>query len=135
MVIERKLSEGQVIDPIILLVRDVGPEVRLKGLIRTLRKAIGLGMVSGRVLELNLKHGCQFSPKRGNERGATVGYNGLRESVVTKHTIKKHPRESGSVKRLGAGNEMRIARKAVADDPDRIVAMRNGQLYDEIHGY
>ena len=89
VVVERELSEREVVDPVVLLVGDVGTEVRLERLVGTLSQAIGLGMVGGGMLEVCAKKRGKFCPKLRNECGASVRDNGRREAVITKDAVEE----------------------------------------------
>ena len=51
-----------------MIVGDVGAEVGFEGLVRTFREAVGLRVVGGGVLELDLKVAGEFGPESGHER-------------------------------------------------------------------
>ena len=62
-IVEGKLGDWKVVYPVILLVGTVGMKVRFKGLVGTLSKSIGLGMVSSGRLVIDLEHGGEFFPE------------------------------------------------------------------------
>ena len=55
MVVVRELGEGKEVDPIGLVVRDVCAEVCFERLIGALRETVGLRVVRGRVLVIDLE--------------------------------------------------------------------------------
>ena len=62
-VVEGELSDWKVVYPVVLLVGTVDTKVRFEGLVGTFGKSIGLGMVSGGRLVIDLKHGGEFFPE------------------------------------------------------------------------
>ena len=71
-VVEGELSDWKVVYPVVLLVGTVGTKVRFEGLVGTFGKSIGLGMVSGGRLVIDLKHGGEFFPEMRDEQGASI---------------------------------------------------------------
>ena len=51
VIVVREFGKREEIDPIVLVLRDVRAEVRLKGLIGALRETVGLRVVRGLVLD------------------------------------------------------------------------------------
>ncbi len=63
MVIEGERREREVVDPVILLVGDIGPEVGLKRLVSTLGEAVSLRMIGSQMLEVCARQGTKLCPK------------------------------------------------------------------------
>jgi len=53
-VVKSKFSKGEIVNPVILLIRAVCTEVHLQGLISTFCESVGLWVISCRGLQLNL---------------------------------------------------------------------------------
>lgn len=66
-IVERELGEGEIIDPVILVIRHVGPKVRFERLVRTLGKAVGLGVIRGGSASLDVEERHQFVPELGDK--------------------------------------------------------------------
>ena len=133
MVVVGELGEGEEIDPVVLIVRNEGAEIHLQRLVRTLSQTVGLGMVGRRVLDGDLEMAGELGPEARNESRAAVGDDGVRETVVTEDAVKEEPGETGGVERFGSGDEVGVAGKPIAHDPDGVVAMRCGELDDVVH--
>ena len=57
------------------------------------------------------------------------------ETVVAEDPVKEQPCQTRRIQCLVARDEVRSAGKAVANDPDRVVAVRAWKLHNEIHRY
>lgn len=66
-IVESELGKWQVVDPIVLLVGCIGPEVLLKHLVCTLGQTICLWVVGRRGLVIYLEQSSEFFPKMQNE--------------------------------------------------------------------
>ena len=117
-----------------MVVRDVGTEIGFESLIGTFREAIGLRVIGGGVLELDLKVAGEFGPESGHERRTAVGNDGRRKAMIAEDSVEEEPRESRRVEGLGGGDEMSISGETVANDPDGVVPMRARELDDVVHG-
>ena len=53
--------------------------------------------------------------------------------MISENPVEEDPGKVSSRGRLGVRNKVGIARETVADDPDRVVAVRAGELDDMIH--
>jgi hypothetical protein len=62
-VIEDELSEGEVINPIVLLVGTIGLKISLERLIRSLSETIGMRVVCGGMTSLDIESRGERSPK------------------------------------------------------------------------
>ena len=63
MIVVGELGEWKEIDPVVLIVRNVRAEVRFEGLIGALGEPVGLRVICGRVLVVDLELSCEFSPE------------------------------------------------------------------------
>lgn len=124
VIVERELGDGQVIDPVVLLVGGIGAKVGLERLVGTLLETVGLRVVGSRVFEFDLKQRGKFFPKMRNKHRSAVRNDGVWKAVVAEDAVEEEPSQLGSRHSFLTGNEVRIARQAVADDEDRVVAMR-----------
>ena len=114
MIVVGEFGEGKEVDPVVLIVRNEGAEISLQRLVRTLSQTVGLGMIGRRVFDGDLKMAGEFGPEARDEGRATVGDDGVRETVVTEDTVEEEPGETGSVRRFSGGNEMSIADETIA---------------------
>ena len=81
-----------------------------------------------------MKKGSKFCPKLRNKCGTAVRDDRLGHAVVTENAVEEEPGETGCICCLIAWNEVSIMSEVVADDPDRVVTMRFGELDDVVHG-
>ena len=54
--------------------------------------------------------------------------------MIAEDIVKEKPHESRCVKGFGGRDEMSITCETVANDPDGVVAMREGELDDVVYG-
>ena len=72
VVVVSELGEREVVDPVVLLRRNVGAEVSLQRLICTFGETVCLRMVHGRKVEARLEEGRELLPERRDECGPAV---------------------------------------------------------------
>ena len=77
---------------------------------------------------------CELSPKTRDKCGAPIRDDGVGEAMIAENTVEEEPGETGGVERLIARDEVSVARESVADDPNRVVTVRQGKLDDVVHG-
>ena len=122
-IVVREFGKREEIDPIVLVLRDVRAEVRLKGLIGALRETVGLRVVRGLVLVVDLELAGELGPESGDEGRAAVGDDAVGETMVAEDTIEENPGKTGSIEGLSGGDEVGVAGETVDNDPDGVVAM------------
>lgn len=74
-------------------------------------------------------------PELGHEYGTAIRDDGVGNAMKAENVGEEEPCETGGVDSFVAGNEMSGSDEAVANDPDRIIAVRCREFDDEIHGY
>jgi len=83
-----ELGHGKVLNPVVLLVFDIGPEVLFHGGVHSLRLSVGLGVGGSTEAKVDRQTGVVF-PEPGGKLGATVRDDGTRQAVETEGLVDK----------------------------------------------
>jgi hypothetical protein len=117
-VVVRKLSQGQKVGPIVLLVVAIRTEVLLQGLVHTFCLSIAFRMVSGGEMETDVQSLAKGAEEVGHEFGSAVGSDVGRNAVLREDVEKEQLHQSGGIYGVMRGDEYALFRQAVHDDKD-----------------
>ena len=88
-IVAHEFSEGQLGRPVVLLIVDENPEVLLESLIRSLRLAVGFGVVGGREVRGDVERLTERLPEVRDEEVASVGDDVGRETVLREYVLNE----------------------------------------------
>ena len=112
--------------PVVLLIVDENPEVLLESLIRSLRLAVGFGVVGGREVRGDVERLTERLPEVRDEEVASVGDDVGRETVLREYVPNELAGElRGRVGRVG-GDEDPLLGESAYDYEDRVEAVGIG---------
>ena len=131
--VDNKLSHGEVLVPVILLLTDIKAEVLLNLLVGMLCLSIGLGMVCSGEVGLDAKTLQEGAHNIGGKLWPSVTDKAKGQPMQTEDlsVVDVHHTLSGDVRSAGEG--MDLLGEEVSEDDDSIIPMGCRQLCDQIH--
>ena len=75
----------------------------------------------------------ELGPEARDEGRAAVGDDSVGKTMVAEDSIEEEPGETGSIERFSGGDEVGVASETIDNDPDGVVAVREGKFDDVIH--
>src|SRR5277367_930724 len=131
-IVVRKLSEGQEIRPIVLLIVAIDAEILFDGLVHTFSLTVSLGMKCCRQSTLQIHHGCKRIPEMRREDRSTVGDNRFRDAVQANDVIEKQACELGRIGGFETRNKVTHFCEAVDENKEGIVTIRGRKICNKI---
>jgi hypothetical protein len=131
-VVERKLSKGEELCPVVLLVGAVHPDVLFEGLIHAFRLSVSFRVMTGSKMHLHVEQFAQCAEERGDEFRASVTSDVGRDSVFREDVNKEDPGELGRVDVSVTGDENNLLGSTINDDADAIILAGIWKEFNEV---